>query len=44
MINAKTWSVAGVDNMTNEGLNLDTGDSSLYRQFYKDVMEKYMNG
>ena len=30
--------------MTNEGLNLDTWDSSLYRQFYKDVMEKYMNG
>lgn len=44
VINAKTWSVAGVDNMTNEELNLDTGDSSLYRQFYKDVIEKYMNG
>ena len=44
VINAKTRSVAGVDNMTNEELNLDTGDSSLYRQSYKDVIEKYING
>ncbi len=39
-----TVSEADVDNMTNEELNLDTGDSSLYRQFYKDVIENYMNG
>lgn len=44
VIDAKTRSVADVDNMTNEELNLDTGDSSLYRQFYKDVIENYMNG
>ena len=43
VINAKMRSVADVDNMTNEELNLDTGDSSIYRQFYKDVIEKYMS-
>ena len=44
VIDAKTRSVADVDNMTNEELNLDTGDSTFYRQLYKDVIEKYMNG
>lgn len=43
VIDAKMRSAADVDNMTNEELNLDTGDSSIYRQFYKDVIEKYMS-
>ena len=38
-----TCSAADVDNMTNEELNLDTGDSSFYRHLYKDVIEKYMS-
>lgn len=39
-----TVSEADVDNMTNEDLNLVTGDSTFYRQLYKDVIENYMNG
>ena len=38
-----TCSAADVDDMTNEELNVDTGDSSFYRHLYKDVIEKYMS-
>lgn len=31
-----------VDGMTNEELNLDKGDSTLYRTIYKDVISNYM--
>lgn len=34
--------VASVDQMTNGQMNLDKGDSNMYRALYKDVIKKYM--
>lgn len=42
VLSPNTRAAVSVDDMTNEELNLDTGDSSLYREIYKDVIEKYM--